>query len=247
MSNQAQIPSDEVLQRAQAGDKAAREQLVRHHNGLVWSAVRRLSRSGEDPEDLYQIGSMGLLKAIDRFDPSYQVQFSTYAVPLIVGEIRRYLRDQGQMRVARSLKSLITQIARTRQQLTGLLGREPSVYEIADGLGVSPAEVAAALDANRPLLHLEEQVGGDQRDPVYLQDRVAESGGGEEEWVDTVMLQQSLDHLEPRLRRIMLLRFFADRTQAEIAEEVGVSQAQVSRLEQRALGIMRRMLRPEAD
>ncbi len=242
MSSPTQPEESDLLPRAQAGDTSAREELVRQHSGLVWSAVRRFSRCGEDSEDLFQIGALGLLKAIDRFDPSYKVQFSTYAVPLIVGEIRRYLRDQGPMRVARSLKSLISHIARIRQKLMSSLGYEPSVYEIAHELDVSPADVAAALDANRPLLHLEEQIGGDTKDPVYLQDRIAQGGASEKEWVDSVMLRQSLEQLDPRLRHIMFLRFFADRTQAEIAREVGVSQAQVSRLEQRGLALMRRFL-----
>lgn len=234
----------ECLRLAQAGDPAAREDMVKNNTGLVWSAVRRFIRSGEDPEDLFQIGCVGLMKAIDKFDPAYQVQFSTYAVPLIIGEIRRHLRDQGQLKVSRSLKELVARVSRTRAALAASDGTEPTVAAIAAALDIAPADVVEAMEATRPLAHLEEQIGGDDVDPVLLQDRVELQQAGESQWLNQVAVRQSLGCLDSRLRKVILLRFFADRTQSEVAAAMGLSQAQVSRLERQALAELRAMLEP---
>lgn len=234
----------QLLQRAQAGDEAAREEMVGNHLGLVRSAARRFARSGEDGEDLFQIGCEGLVKAVNRFDPAYGVQFSTYAVPLIIGEIRRHLRDQGQLRVARSLKELGARIKAAQAALAVSAGCEPTVADIARHLDTTPAEVVAAMEAARPVAYLQEPLGGEAGEAVSLQDRVEATQPGEVQWVNQVWVRECLGSLEVRLRQVILLRYFSDRTQAEVAHILGLSQAQVSRLEQRALHQLRARLEP---
>lgn len=236
----------QLLHRAQAGDVAAREEMVGRHLGLVRSAARRFAGSGEDWDDLFQIGCEGLVKAVNRFDPAYEVQFSTYAVPLIIGEIRRHLRDQGQLKVARSLKELGARIKAAQATLAVSSGREPTVMDIAQHLDTTPAEVVAAMEAGRPVAYLQEPAGGDAAETVPLGDRVEAMQPGEAQWVNQVWVREGLGGLEVRLRQVILLRYFGDRTQAEVAHILGLSQAQVSRLEQRALQQLRARLGPTA-
>lgn len=226
----------ELVLRAQDGEKAARDQLVEGNLRLVRSLVARFGSNGADPEDLFQLGCIGLLKAIDRFDLSYGVRFSTYAVPLILGEIRRHLRDDGPMRVSRSLKQLAHQIRKVRERLAAEQGRDPTVAELARELGSSPEEVLEAMDGVRPLASIHQTVHEGEGDPIYLLDQLAVQDGQREGlWVDRVALRESLEHLEDRERTVIMLRFFRDRTQSEVAAILGCSQVQVSRLERRAL------------
>lgn len=237
-------PDEEVrrlLARARAGDKEARDRLVEENLRLVRSLVSRFSVSGADPEDLFQIGCIGLLKAIDRFDLNYDVRFSTYAVPLIMGEIRRHLRDDGPMRVSRSLKQLAVQTRKVREQLAAELQRDPTVHEIAAELGVAPEEVVEALDGVRPPASIHQTVHEGDGDPIYLLDQLAAGDGHREGlWLDRVALREGLEQLDERERMVILLRFFRDKTQTEVASILGCSQVQVSRLERRALDRIRK-------
>lgn len=232
-------PDDELrrlVARARAGDREARDRLVEGNLRLVRSLVSRFSASGADPEDLFQIGCIGLLKAIDRFDLSYDVRFSTYAVPLIMGEIRRHLRDDGPMRVSRSLKQLAQQARRVRERLATEMERDPTVAEVAEELGVSPEEVVEALDGVRPPASIHQTVHEGDGDPIYLLDQLAADDGQREGvWLDRVALREGLNQLDERERTVILLRFFRDKTQTEVASILGCSQVQVSRLERRAL------------
>lgn len=230
----------ELVARAQQGDKAARDRVVVANLRLVRSLAARFSASGADPEDLFQLGCIGLLKAVDRFDLGFNVRFSTYAVPLILGEIRRHLRDDGPIRVSRSLKVLAQQVRRRRDQLAARLGREPTVAEIAAELKVAPEDVLEALDGVRPPASIHQTVHQGEGDPIYLLDQLASQDSNREGlWLDRVALRESLARLEEREKQVILLRFFRDKTQTEVAAMLGCSQVQVSRLERRALAQIR--------
>lgn len=226
----------ELVRQAQSGDRTARDRLVEANLRLVRSLVGRFATTSADPEDLFQLGCIGLLKAVDRFDLTYDVRFSTYAVPLILGEIRRHLRDDGPLRVSRGLKQLAQQVRRSQERLAGELGREPTIPEIAQALGVSPEEVVDALDGARAPASIHQTVHEGEGDPIYLLDQIASAEEGREgQWVDRVALREGLSHLEPREQMVIMLRFFRDKTQTEVAAILGCSQVQVSRLERRAL------------
>lgn len=233
----------DLVGRAQAGEKGARERLVEGNLRLVRSLVARFSSTSADPEDLFQLGCIGLLKAIDRFDLSYDVRFSTYAVPLILGEIRRHLRDDGPVRVSRSLKQLAQQARKVRERLSGEMGRDPTVGEVARELGVRAEEVVEAMDGARPPASIHQTVHEGDGDPIYLLDQLAaEDSSREGLLLDRVALREGLDQLEPRERTVILLRFFRDKTQTEVASLLGCSQVQVSRLERRALERIRQFV-----
>lgn len=226
----------ELVVRAQQGDKGARDQLVEANLRLVRSLAARFGSAGVDTEDLFQLGCIGLLKAVDRFDLTYEVRFSTYAVPLILGEIRRHLRDDGPMRVSRSLKQLAQQARRARAQLAGELGRDPTVAEVARELGATPEDVVEALDGVRAPSSIHQTVHESDGDPIYLLDQLAsEESNREGAWVDRVALREGLSLLNQREQTVILLRFFRDQTQTEVAAILGCSQVQVSRIERRAL------------
>jgi RNA polymerase sporulation-specific sigma factor len=233
----------ELVRRAQEGDRAARDRLVEANLRLVRSLVARFASTTVDPEDLFQLGCIGLLKAVDRFDLSFDVRFSTYAVPLILGEIRRHLRDDGPMRVSRSLKQLAQQARKAREKLAGGLGRDPTVAEVARELGVAPEDVVEAMDGARAPASIHQTVHESDGDPIYLLDQLAsEDGQKEGQWLDRVALREGLSQLEPREQAVILLRFFRDKTQTEVAAILGCSQVQVSRLERRALEQIRRFM-----
>lgn len=233
----------ELVRQAQAGDKAARDRLVEANLRLVRSLVSRFATTSADPEDLFQLGCIGLLKAVDRFDLAYDVRFSTYAVPLILGEIRRHLRDDGPMRVSRSLKHLANQARRAQERLAGELGREPTVSEVARDLGVTSEEVVEAMDGARAPASIHQTVHEGDGDPIYLLDQLAEGAEAREGfWVDRVTLREGLSQLEPREQAVIMLRFFRDKTQTEVAAVLGCSQVQVSRLERRALERIRQFV-----
>jgi len=235
-----------LIARAQAGDAEAREELVLRHDRLVRSIVHRFQASGRDQEDLYQLGRLGLLKAIDRFNLDLPVQFSTYAVPLILGEIRRYLRDDSPLRVSRTMKALAAQARRTQEALYRTLEREPTLAEVAGALGESMETVIQALESVRPPASLHEPIYSGSDEPIYLHEQLA-SDESEPLWLDRVALREGLDHLGTREREILLLRYFRDKTQTEVARLLGISQVQVSRLERRALNQIRQYLTGTED
>lgn len=233
----------ELIQRAREGDEEARGRLVEGNLRLVRSIAQRFQGMGYDMEELFQVGCIGLLKSVDRFDLSYDVRFSTYAVPLILGEIRRFLRDEGTVHVSRSLKNLAAQARRTGRELAMILGREPTILEIAEALGQTVDAVTQAFDSIRPPASIHQVVHEGEGDPVYLLDRLADETCGEEQSLDRVLITQGLSDLPERLRAILLLRFFRDQTQTEVARKLGISQVQVSRLEHRALALLREGMR----
>ena len=210
--------------------------------GLVWSMVRRFANRGGEMEELCQIGSIGLLKAIDKFDPSFEVCFSTYAVPMILGEVKRYLRDNNSIRVSRSLRDTAYKAIYTRENLLKKQSKEPTLCEIAKELGVSKEEIAYALDAIQSPVSLYEPVYTDGGDPLYVMDQLSDKKNSEEHWVEDLSLGEAMQRLPDRERRIIDMRFFEGKTQTEVAEEIHISQAQVSRLEKSALKSMKHYL-----
>ncbi|MCL6581482.1 MAG: SigB/SigF/SigG family RNA polymerase sigma factor [Firmicutes bacterium] len=246
------------MRRALAGDPEARQKVIQSHLRLVWAIVHRFTGRGVDEEDLFQLGCLGLLKALDRYDPSYGTRFSTYAVPLVLGEIRRFLRHEGPLRVSRETRERARRALRVQEELTQASGRTPSVAEVAEVMGVDPAEVAEALEACRPPLSLYQEAGEEGEEGVYLIDRLAarddavaaaagRPGRGtppEGPGLDAVALREAMSRLDERTRLLLHLRFFEDRTQAQVGEALGVSQVQVSRLEKQALMRLREMLSP---
>ncbi|PTM58604.1 RNA polymerase sporulation sigma factor SigF [Desmospora activa] len=231
----------QLIQSSQKGDTEARDRLVRHNIRLVWSVVQRFLNRGYEAEDLFQIGCIGLLKAVDKFDLSYDVKFSTYAVPMIIGEIQRFLRDDGMVKVSRSLKELSNRIRKGKDELTKRLGRSPTVQELAEEMGVTAEEIVFAQEANRTPSSIHETVYENDGDPITLMDQISDES--EEAWFDQLALKEAMEQLEERERLIVYLRYFKDQTQSEVAERLGISQVQVSRLEKK---IIRRM-REEMD
>ena len=232
----------QLLVRAQAGDTKARERLVNCNLKLVFNLVKRFQNRGYELEDLFQIGSIGLMKAIDKFDLSYNVRFSTYAVPMIVGEIRRFLRDDNPIKVSRSIKETAYKVQQSREMLVSKLGREPTITEIADELDVSREGVITALEAVQSPASIYETLHQDDGDPIYLLDQLSESDGSDINWLDSIAIKEVLRQLPDRDRLILLWRFFGDKTQGEIADKLGLSQVQVSRLERQALKRLHEMM-----
>jgi len=229
----------ELLKQMQAGDPTAREKLITGNLKLVLSVIQRFDRRGENPNDLFQVGCIGLMKAIDNFDLSQGVRFSTYAVPMIIGELRRYLRDFNPVRVSRSLRDTAYRAMQAREQLEKSLGREPTLAETSDAVGLSRREVAAALASVVEPVSLEEPVYSDGGDAVYMMDQVRDTDG-EDSWISALEFRQTVQDLPERERRIVELRYLLGKTQMEVAREIGISQAQVSRLEKSALQQFRR-------
>ncbi len=247
----------ETMDRALAGDVAARQKIIQSHLRLVWDIVRRFRGRGEDPEDLFQLGCEGLVKALERFDPSFGTRFSTYAVPLIIGEIKRHLRDDGPVHIPRRAKETAKKAWRVQEELLKATGRTPTAAEVAEVLGLDPAEVAESLEAAKLPLSLFRETGGEGGDDaLYLVDQLAargdvaatSAGRPSRGWfedggvLDAVALREALGRLDERARDLLVLRFFQDRTQAEVGQAMGVSQVQVSRLEKQALLRLRQML-----
>ena len=235
-----QQKSTELLTRIKAGDNAAREEFITGNLRLVLSVIQRFSGRGEQPDDLFQVGCVGLIKALDNFDMSHNVRFSTYAVPMIIGEIRRFLRDNSSLRVSRSLRDTAYHALQVRTKLVEKNGAEPRIEEIAKELGVPESEVIFALDAIADPVSLNEPLYKDDGDPVYIVDQIRDENETDERWLDGIAIADGMSKLTERERRILQLRFFQGKTQTEVAERVGVSQAQVSRLEKAALERMRR-------
>ena len=229
----------QLIARAHQGEKEARNDLVEENVGLIWSIVRRVAGRGCETEDLFQIGSIGLMKAIDKFDTSFDVKFSTYAVPLIMGEIKRFLRDDGMIKVSRSVKELGIRVSASRQKLSGSLGREPTLEELAEDVGASREEVAVSLEAGAQVESLYAPAAGGEETNLSLLDRLSEGNGENEEVLDRVVLRELLGSLEKQERELIVRRYFYDQTQTKIAELMGISQVQVSRLEKKILKKMR--------
>ena len=242
--NTAQLPvlseseKRQLLLQAHAGDAGARERMVEGNLRLVLSVVQRFAQRGETLDDLFQVGCIGLIKAIDNFDPAQPVRFSTYGVPMIIGEIRRFLRDNNALRVSRSLRDTAYRAMQARETLEKQLGREPTVNEIAQQAGLSRREVTAALESVVEPVSLEEPVYTDGGDAMYLIDQVRDPDG-EDSWISGLQFRQTVAGLTPREKRIMELRYLRGKTQMEVAQEIGISQAQVSRLEKGALNQFR--------
>lgn len=228
-----------LIESAHAGDKEARDRLVTENMGLVWSIVRRFTGRGHEPEDLFQIGSIGLIKAIDKFDLAYDVKFSTYAVPLIMGEIKRFIRDDGMLKVSRSLKELAARAGGVREELSARLGREPTVEEMAVHMGICTEELAAALDSGAEVESLQKTIYHGDGNEICLMDKLEEEHNGQEDAVNRMVLEELLQGLEPQARQIIVMRYYQERTQTQIAGILGISQVQVSRLEKKILKSMR--------
>ena len=234
-----------LIERSHHGDKEAREILVRENTGLVWSIVRRYMGRGTDSEDLFQIGIMGLIKAIDKFDLSYQVKFSTYAVPMIAGEIRRFLRDDGIVKVSRTLKENSWKIRRESDLFRQRKGREPTVNELQECTGMTPEEIVQAMDFSVEVDSIDRTVRQSDGSEISLLDRLQVENTRTEELLNRVMLEQLLAELPEKERRLIIMRYLQDRSQTEVARIMGVSQVQVSRLEKKILKQMRERLAGE--
>ncbi len=231
-----------LIEMAHEGDKAARDQLVTDNFGLIWSIVRRFTGRGYEPEDLFQIGSIGLMKAIDKFDLSYDVKFSTYAVPMITGEIKRFLRDDGMIKVSRSIKEMGLKVKSVREELVYRLGREPTLEEIAGEIGASKEEVAASIEAGAEVESLYRSVNKNDENSILLIDKIEEESCAQEELLNRMVLRDLLTSLSAKDREIIIRRYYYNETQSQIASKLGISQVQVSRLEKKILKQMREKL-----
>ncbi|WP_243290131.1 RNA polymerase sporulation sigma factor SigF [Bacillus sp. FJAT-47783] len=226
-----------LIKKSQQGEQEARDILVQKNMRLVWSVVQRFLNRGYEPDDLFQIGCIGLLKSVDKFDLSYDVKFSTYAVPMIIGEIQRFIRDDGTVKVSRSLKELGNRIRRAKEELSKKLGKVPTVQEIADHLDIPPEDVVLAQEAVRAPSSIHETVYENDGDPITLLDQIADNS--EHKWFDKIALKDAIEDLDERERLIVYLRYYKDKTQSEVAERLGISQVQVSRLEKKILKQMK--------
>lgn len=246
--NTAELPllkakeKEELLKKIKQGDANAREQFIKGNLRLVLSIVQRFNQSNENIDDLFQIGCIGMIKAIDNFDLSQNVQFSTYAVPMILGEIKRYLRDNNSIRVSRSMRDTAYKAIYTKEKLTKLRQKEPTINEIASEIGVPKEDIVLALEAVQTPVSLYEPVYNDGGDTLYVLDQVSDKKDCEENWGSRISLKEAVEKLSPREKKIITMRFFECKTQMETAAEIGISQAQVSRLEKMALKSMRNFL-----
>lgn len=231
---------DSLLRRARQGDTAARERLIEGNLRLVLSVIQRFDKRGENPDDLFQVGCIGLIKAVSNFDPDKQVRFSTYGVPMIAGEVRRYLRDNSAIRVSRSIRDLAYRVLQCKESMTTAMGREPSLEEIAGELKLPQEQVAQALDAVCAPVSLYDPVYADGGDPLTVMDQVRDTRNTEDGWMEHITLQNAFRSLNDREKQILSLRFYDGKTQMEVANALGISQAQVSRLEKGAIGAMRK-------
>ena len=225
----------ELIAAAQAGDKAAREKLINGNLRLVLSVIQKFAGRGESMDDLFQVGCIGLIKAIDCFDLSQNVQFSTYGVPMISGELRRFLRDHGAVRVSRSMRDTAYRVLQVKERLTAELGREPDIDRIAKELQLKRSEVVFAMDAICDPVSLYEPVYSDSGESVCVMDQIGDSKNTDEHWLEQIALSEAMSHLSEREKRILALRFYKGKTQMEVAKAIGISQAQVSRLEKNAI------------
>lgn len=229
-----------LLKRMREGDTEARDELISGNLKLVLSVIKRFSGRGENPDDLFQVGCIGLIKAIDNFDLTLGLRFSTYAVPMIIGELRRYFRDNNAIRVSRSVRDLAYKALQAKEELSASLGREPKIEEIAKKLDVKREEVVNALDAIVDPISLYEPVYSESGDSIYIMDQISDDKNTDESWLESIAINEAIARLSPRERKIILMRFFDGKTQMEVAKEISISQAQVSRLEKGALERIRK-------
>ena len=245
-TSELKILSDEekhdLLLRARKGDENARQELISGNLRLVLSIIQRFTGRKENMDDLFQVGCIGLVKAVDNFNVEMDVKFSTYAVPMIIGEIRRYLRDNNAIRISRSVRDLAYRAMQAREELIAMKESEPTVEEIATRLGEKREAVLRAMEAIVEPISLYEPVTNEGGDSLYLMDQLADTSGGDEAWLENIVLKEAMKVLNERERKIINLRFYNNKTQMEIADEIGISQAQVSRLEKGALEKMRKQL-----
>lgn len=232
----------QLFERIKKGDSKAREEFINGNLRLVLSVIQRFNNRGEYVDDLFQVGCIGLIKAIDNFDLTQNVKFSTYAVPMIIGEIRRYLRDNNSIRVSRSLRDIAYRALQAKEKLTAKNSKEPTISEIAEELKLPKEEVVFALDAIQDPISLFESVYHDGGDAIYVMDQVKDDKNTDENWLENISLKEAMKKLGDREKHILNLRFFEGKTQMEVAEEIGISQAQVSRLEKTALMHMRKYI-----
>ena len=232
---------EELLKKIKNGDDEARNKFINGNLRLVLSVIQRFYGRGENADDLFQIGCVGLIKAIDNFDISQNVQFSTYAVPMIIGEIRRYLRDNNSIRVSRSIRDLAYKVMQCKERLTKQNGKEPTIEEIAKSLDSTPEDIAFSLDAIQIPISLQEPIYNDGTENIYIMDQVKDDKNSDELWAENLTIKQSMKKLNDKEREILAKRFFDGRTQMEVAEEIGISQAQVSRLEKSAINHIKRL------
>ena len=233
---------DALFERIKAGDEEAKEEYIRANLRLVLSVIKRFSGSNENADDLFQIGCIGLIKAVNNFNTELDVKFSTYAVPMIIGEIRRYMRDNNSIRVSRSLRDTAYKAIYAKEGYVKRNLKEPTIQEIAEEIGISKEDIVFALDAIQSPVSLQEPVYNDSGDAVYVMDQISDKKNREENWIEELSLQAAMNRLNPRERYIIELRFFHGRTQMEVAEDIHISQAQVSRLEKNALRTMKHYL-----
>lgn len=231
-----------LIAAAQNGDNSARDKLINGNLRLVLSVIQKFSGRGESMDDLFQVGCIGLIKAIDCFDLSQNVQFSTYGVPMISGELRRFLRDHGAVRVSRSLKDTAYRVLQVKERLTASLGRDPDIDMIAKELGIERSEIVFALDSICDPVSLYEPVYSDSGESVCVMDQIGDTKNTDEHWLEQIALTEAVSHLTSREKRILSLRFYLGKTQTEVAKEIGISQAQVSRLEKNAIGQIKKEL-----
>lgn len=224
-----------LIDRAKAGDKEAQSILVERNVGLVWSIVRRFQNRGYETDDLFQIGCIGLIKAINKFDNSFDVKLSTYAVPMIIGEIKRFIRDDGIIKVSRSLKETSNKARVAKEVMSKELGREPTISEMAERLNIPAEDLVMALEASYSPESLYNTIGESDNSPILLIDRINDEGGSEVDLIDKIAVRQILETLKPREKQIIILRYFKEKTQIQIAKMLGISQVQVSRIEKKIL------------
>lgn len=233
-----------LFDKIKTGDRNARDTFIHGNLRLVLSIIQRFTNTGENVDDLFQIGCIGLMKAVDNFDTTLQVKFSTYAVPMIIGEVRRYLRDNNSIRVSRSLRDIAYKAIYTRENYMKQHLKEPTITEIAQELGIEKEMIVYAMDAIQNPVSLFEPVYTEGGDTLYVMDQISDKKNKEDNWIENLALREAVHKLTPREKHIIELRFYEGRTQMEVAQEIGISQAQVSRLEKNALKYMRNYLRP---
>ncbi len=234
--------TDRLLRQAKSGDRQAREKLIKGNLRLVLSVIARFSGRGEPPDDLFQVGCIGLIKAIDNFDTSLDVRFSTYAVPMIIGELRRFLRDNSAIRVSRSIRDTAYKTLQMREKLLNETQREPDVDEIAAALGIKREEVVMALDAITEPVSLFEPIYSDGDGELCVMDQVCDTENSDDRWMEKIALSQAIENLAEKEQKILELRYYRGKTQTEVSAEIGISQAQVSRLEKNALAKVRKSI-----
>lgn len=233
---------EKLMVKIKQGDTEAREKFIGGNLRLVLSVIQKFNNRGENPDDLFQIGCIGLIKAIDNFDTSHMVKFSTYAVPMIIGEIRRYLRDNNHIRVSRSIRDVAYKALKAKEEYINKNSKEPTVLELSKELGIPKEEIVTALEAILEPVSLFEPAYNDGTDTLFVMDQVKDSKNTDESWLEEIALKEAIKRLTEREKRIINLRFFSGKTQTEVAEEIGISQAQVSRLEKGALERMRKYI-----